>query len=146
MTFNCNVHVHKSGKRAIQSWISVPQRWSMMFIHNAVKKCINVIGGIIKIMETLKFSHWLKNRCQFWQYIHVSSHVKFGIAYYHYYHICFYTLSVITGVVWFYMGEVKLHIHVIYILWLNLFYIFYSLYLLYPISFLSLSDNSSFGS
>ena len=41
------------------------------------------------------------------------------------------------------MEEVKLHFHVVYILWLYDLYVFYSLYLLYSISFLSLSDNSS---
>ena len=32
------VYVHKSRKRTIQSWISIPQKWAMIFIHNAVKK------------------------------------------------------------------------------------------------------------
>ena len=32
------VYVHKSRKRTIQSWISIPQKWVMIFIHNAVKK------------------------------------------------------------------------------------------------------------
>ena len=55
-------------------------------------------------------------------------------------------LKVITGMVWLCMGEVKLHIHIIYILWL-----IFVLYVLFPVPFvshivLSLSDNSSFGS
>ena len=43
------------------------------------------------------------------------------------------------------MDEVKLHINVIYIYDL-IYFMFYSLYLLYPISFLSVSGDSSFGS
>ena len=116
----------------------------MIFIHNAVTKMHKRNWGHNLTRGNSKSSHRWQKRCQFLQ--HISSHVKFGITYYHYYHIRLIHLSVITGMVLLYMDEAKLHIHVIYILWLNLFYVFYLLYLLYPISFSSLSDDSSFGS
>ena len=125
------VHVHKSTKRTIQSGISRPQKWATISIHNAVnmvKKMHKRNWGHNLHQGNLKSSHWLQNRCQFLK--HISSHVKIRITYYHSYHIwpiyVFLHSSVITGIVWLYMDEVKLHIHVIYILWLNLFYIFYS--------------------
>ena len=31
-------HIHKPRKRTIQSWISIPQKWAMVFIHTVVKK------------------------------------------------------------------------------------------------------------
>ena len=169
------VHVNKSRKRTIQSWISIPQNEPWYLFIMRLRKCRNVIGHIhygdvimsamasqitsLTIVYSivysgadqrkhrssaslafvrgvhqwpvnsphegpvtrkmfpfddvimnlnhgnLKSSHWLQNWCQFWQ--HGSSHVKFGITYFHYYPICFTRLSVITGMVWLYMDEVK---------------------------------------
>ena len=77
------VHVHKSRKRTIQTWISIPQKWAMIFIRNAVKKTHKRNWGHNLNHGNLKSSHWLRNRCQSWQ--HITSHVKFGITYSHYY-------------------------------------------------------------
>ena len=48
-----------------------------------------------------------------------------------------YTSVVITGIVWLYMDEVKLHIHVINILWLNLFYVLLAVTIVSHIVFVS---------
>ena len=61
----------------------------MIFIHNAVKEMHKRNWEHNQNHGNLKSSHWWQNRCQFWQ--HISSHVKFEITYYHYYHLCFYT-------------------------------------------------------
>ena len=82
-------HAHKSGKQTIQRWISIPQKWAMIFIHNAVKKIHKRNWRHNFNHEKLKSSHWLQNICHFWQ--HITSHVKFGITYSHYYIIGFYT-------------------------------------------------------
>ena len=79
----------KSRKYTIQSWIFILQKRSMIFIHNAVTKMHKCNWGHNLNHGNLKSSHRWQNRCQFGQ--HISSHVKFGITYYHYYHICFYT-------------------------------------------------------
>ena len=109
------VHDHKYRKRTIQTWISIPQKWAVIFIHNAVKKMHKRNWGNSLNHGNFKFNYWLQNRLKFWQ--HINSHVKFGITYCHYYRVGF------------------LHLNV-----LSMFYMFYSLHLLYPISFSSLSD------
>ena len=83
------VHVHKSRKQTIQTWISTRQIWAMIFIHYAVKQMHKRNWGHNLNHGNLKSSHWSQNICQFWQ--HITSHVKFGITYSHYYLIGFYT-------------------------------------------------------
>ena len=129
------VHVISLGNAQFNHGYLSRKKWAMIYIHNAVKKMHKRNWGHHFNHGNLKSSHWWQNRYQFWQ--HISSHVKFEITYYHYYQICFTHLSIITGVVWLYMDEVKLNIHVIYILWLNLFYVLFAVPIVSHIVFVS---------
>ena len=89
---NSGADQRKHQSSASLAFVRGIHRWPVNSPHKGpVRRKIFPFDDVIMNLNHGKFksSHKLQNRCQFWQ--HMSSQVKFGIIYYHYYHICFYT-------------------------------------------------------